>query len=106
MVLRKVVDIYSVGWLRALLMLRRNRRMGWRMLGREFRYCLRQARAGNWRAVKNAFSGYLAEHREHDTSAGTGWTKQRAMRRLYERVWAEERAYWTGYYETHPDAPQ
>jgi hypothetical protein len=46
------------------------------------RYPLRQARARNWRAVKNYFNGYLAEHAHLGTRCGTGWTRGRAYRDL------------------------
>lgn len=46
------------------------------------RYPLRQARARNWRDVKNYFNGYLAEHAHLGTRCGTGWTRGRAYRDL------------------------
>lgn len=51
------------------------------------RYLQRQARARNWRAVRNYFNGYLAEHRHGGHNAGRGWTKRAALRRV-ERICA------------------
>jgi hypothetical protein len=70
------IDVYPVG----LLMDWRHR--GIRRLRYSLRYPLRQARAGEWRAVRNYFNGYLAEHPDGQTSAGHGWTKRAALRRL------------------------
>ena len=53
-----------------------------RPLRRALRYPLRQASAGNWRAVRNYFNGYLAEYRGGGFNAGHGWTQDRALRRL------------------------
>ncbi len=84
------VAIYPVGVLADLLALRRARHHGllrWalrRLLG-TLRRVAGQARARNWRAVKNAFNGYLAEPTpfpEHMRRCGSGWTKRRAMRSL------------------------
>lgn len=51
----------------------------------EWRYIKRQARARNWRAVRNSFNGYLAEHQHGGHNAGKGWTKRAAQRRV-ERI--------------------
>jgi hypothetical protein len=55
---------------------------------RQRRYLVRQARARNWRAVKNSFNGYLAELTYSteltQRTCGHGWTKHRAARRLGE----------------------
>lgn len=55
------------------------------------RYLYRQAKCGNWRAVRNYFNGYLAEwnfppdgmmhHR-----CGKGWTRRRARRSLGQHL--------------------
>lgn len=66
------VDVYPVGWLDA-----------WkrRRLKSEWRYMVQQARNRNWRAVRNTFNGYLAEHENHPHNCGRGWTKRAATRR-------------------------
>lgn len=74
-------DIYPVG---LLMDLRRRRvRSG-------LRYLRYQAGRRNWRAVRNYFNGYLAEHRHGGHNAGKGWTKRAAARRV-ERVCEETR---------------
>lgn len=70
------LDVYPVG----LLMDWKHRKV--RPLRRALRYPLRQARAHNWRAVRNYFNGYLAEHDGHPHNAGRGWTKRAAVRRV------------------------
>lgn len=72
------VDVYAVGVLDALQ--RRELRRHWRYL----RY---QIARRNWRAVRNSFNGYLAEHDNHPHNCGKGWTKRAAMRRA-ERLCA------------------
>lgn len=45
----------------------------------------RHVRNRNWRGLKNAFNGYLAEPRAFPaglTRCGSGWTKKRALRSL------------------------
>lgn len=45
----------------------------------------RHVRARNWRALKNAFNGYLAEPVAFPAGlrrCGSGWTKKRALRSL------------------------
>lgn len=66
---------------------------------RAFRYALRMplrhARAGNWRAVKNWFNGYLAEPQEFPPGVarcGAGWTRGRAYRDLQRLIAAAEPA--------------
>lgn len=76
------IDIYRVGVLDAL-------RADWRIvtvlrrrpyrLRQEARYLLMQAKRRNWRAVRNSFNGFLAEHRYAGTRCGHGWTRQRAL---------------------------
>ncbi|MEU5938648.1 hypothetical protein ABZ807_05570 [Micromonospora sp. NPDC047548] len=89
------VDVYPVGVLADLLMLRGARRNGalrWalrRVLG-TLRYVAGRARAGRWREVKNSFNGYLAEPRRWPqdgslTRCGSGWTQRRALRSLRRR---------------------
>ncbi|MEV2277741.1 hypothetical protein AB0I72_19355 [Nocardiopsis sp. NPDC049922] len=53
------------------------------------RCVIEQARAGRWRAVRRAFSGYLAEPTPFPpglTRCGAGWTRARAERDLYRRM--------------------
>jgi hypothetical protein len=45
------------------------------------------ARAGNWRAAKNFFNGYLAEPKHELPNfirCGSGWTKKRAVRSFWK----------------------
>ena len=35
-----------------------------------------------WRAMRNYFNGWLAEHPDGASSAGRGWTQRAALRRL------------------------
>lgn len=75
-------DVYPVG---LLLDFKRGRlRYGLR------RYLMRQVRDRNWRAVRNYFNGYLAEHRHGGHNAGRGWTKRAAIRRV-ERICKDAR---------------
>lgn len=57
-------------------------------LRRSRRYLLRQIKARNWRAVRNHFNGYLAEHEHGGHNAGRGWTQDAALRRV-ERICQE-----------------
>jgi hypothetical protein len=96
------VDVYPVGLLGDLLRDWRQARH-WRRfraadgeptlhVRRTARYLIGRVRAGNWRAVKNTFNGYLAEPTpfpEEIRRCGSGWTKARALRSLrrqYERA--------------------
>lgn len=92
------IDIYPVGWLAALLRLRRAYEAGFPAEHRNearahargaVRYQLRrnaeQIRAGKWRELKNSFNGYLAEPTPFPAGisrCGSGWTKRRARRSL------------------------
>lgn len=82
------IDVYPVGVLSDLLYVRSafrqrlGRRDALRRLRREPRYIWYQARRRNWRAIKNSFNGYLAEHRTDGTRCGHAWTKNRALRDL------------------------
>ena len=94
------VDIYPVGWLAALRSAWRyltmpnpggtfSRRFWWLNLRREWRYCVQRARAGNWRAVRMSFNGYLAEPNpfpEGVRRCGSGWTRARARRSLERQI--------------------
>lgn len=48
-------------------------------------------KARNWRAAKNYFNGYLAEHATLGTRAGTGWTRGRAYRDLARHLHSDPR---------------
>lgn len=89
------VDVYRVGlWYDAWFLWRRltlrlPRRLGpydvgaWRTFFHGLRRdCIEQAAARNWRAVRNYFNGWLAEHPDGRSSAGRGWTQRAALRRL------------------------
>lgn len=91
------IDVYPVGVLADLLRIgrairyRRRDAILW-ALGR-FRRTIgvlwRWARAGNWRAVKGAFNGYLAEPVAFPAGlrrCGSGWTKRRALRSLQRHL--------------------
>jgi hypothetical protein len=79
------IDVYAVGLWRDLRQFRasghRPRRV--RRLARSLRYPFRQARARNWRAVRNYFNGYLAEPYTMPpgvTRCGRGWTRRGALK--------------------------
>lgn len=75
-----VIDIYPVGLLHDWK-LRKVRPLRWAL-----RYPVRQATAGNWRAARNYFNGYLAEHPSKGRRAGHGWTKRRAYHDLIRHL--------------------
>ena len=81
-------QFYTVGWLEAL----RSRGRRLQMLRRVWRYDVSQAKAGDWRAVKNSFNGWMYEPTPWPEGArrcGTGWTQRRAVRsffRHYEEI--------------------
>jgi hypothetical protein len=72
------MDVYPVGWLQAW----KSGPRRWNHLKREWRSVVYWARRRNWRAVRNTFNGYLAEHEHGGHNAGRGWTKRRAIRRV------------------------
>ena len=96
-------DTYPVGVLHAIKAIRRaiflrDDRLNGKRLGiirfnvrRQSDYLRRQIKARNWRAVRNAFNGYLCEHDNHPHNAGRGWTKRAAQRRA-ARLCAEASA--------------
>lgn len=96
---RPLIDIYPVGVLDRLLRLGRAIRtrnpelIRWALgqCGWEARYIVGRARERNWRAVRNAFNGYLAEHRTRGARCGHGWTRRRALRDLYRHLADYER---------------
>ncbi|NUS25003.1 MAG: hypothetical protein HOV92_12375 [Streptomyces sp.] len=85
---RTAVSIYPVGLFSDLARFVHapDRSDARRRLRSALRYPVRQARAGNWRAVKNYFNGYLAEHDTLGFRAGTGWTRGRAYRDLVRHL--------------------
>ena len=67
------IDVYPVGLLSDL---KRGRlRYGIK------HYLWHQIKRQDWRAVRNYFNGYLAEHDGCHHNAGRGWTQHRAMGR-------------------------
>ena len=94
------IDVYPVGWLATVLRVRRylthpelagHRVQAWSEIRKSWRYTIYQLRRQNWRAVKNAFNGYLAEPEEfpdgdYRRRCGTGWTRARALRSLDRRL--------------------
>lgn len=50
-----------------------------------------RVKARNWRAAKNYFNGYLAEHAHAGSRAGTGWTRGRAYRDLVRHLHSDPR---------------
>jgi hypothetical protein len=52
---------------------------------------LDRIKARNWRAAKNYFNGYLAEHESLGTRCGTGWTRGRAYRDLARHLHRDPR---------------
>lgn len=88
---RVPVDIYPVGVLhdiqriyRALTVPSlRGKRLGVVrfVLRTERRYLASSVRKREWRAVRNSFNGYLAEHQGCAHNCGRGWTRKAASRR-------------------------
>lgn len=96
---RPLIDIYPVGVLADLIRLGRAIRsrqpqlIRW-ALGKcwyEVRYLAQKVRYRQWRELKNAFNGYLAEHRTRGYRCGHGWTRRRALRDLYRHLAEYER---------------
>lgn len=50
-----------------------------------------RVKARKWRAAKNYFNGYLAEHAHAGTRCGTGWTRGRAYRDLARHLNSDPR---------------
>ncbi len=96
---RPLIDVYPVGVLAELLRLGRALRSRQPQLARwamgklwwEFGYIAHNIRTRNWRAARNAFKGYLAEHRTRGHRCGHGWTRRRALRDLYRHLRESER---------------
>lgn len=92
------IDVYPVGWLKAILGVWRAytrhlpadarrpiRRHALRALRGQLSNTVRHARNRRWRELKNEFNGYLAEPTPLPAGlrrCGSGWTKRRAVRRL------------------------
>lgn len=76
-------EVYPVGLLHDLQLFIHNpdRKQARQRLRSSLRYPLGQARARNWRALRNYFNGYLAEH-PMSPQCGHGWTRGRAFRDL------------------------
>lgn len=87
------IAVYRVGMLQALFMdwRRLTKRLGpgwWKptYTVRELRQLAYWARRRNWRAIRNAFNGWLAEHAYAGTRAGHGWTRRRALADLQRHL--------------------
>lgn len=97
------IDVYAVGvlWdLRTVYRYLRNRRqlrargvqVGFQVrkhIKYVFRGPWRNIKKGKWREAKNCFNGYLAEPTpfpEGLRRCGSGWTRKRALRRLYRQA--------------------
>jgi hypothetical protein len=68
-------DVYSVGLLRDI----KRRRVRYGVRSYLIGYCLKGRR---WRAARNYFNGYLAEHEGCHHNCGRGWTKRAAERHV------------------------
>lgn len=90
-----LTEVYPVGlqrsiWLASRLVRSGKFRLAWAELAQELTRELGLLQTGNWRSVKLALNGHLAEPREWPSGmrrCGTGWTKKRAIR-------ATQKAYW------------
>lgn len=69
------VDTYPVGWMAVV-------RTTWNLLKHEWWYFRRMFREQNWRAIRNTFNGFLAEHPGCQHNAGRGITPKSAIRRV------------------------
>jgi hypothetical protein len=68
-------DIYPVGILAHIL----HRKIRYGLRCYLWEYCIKGHR---WRAARNYFNGYLAEHEGCHHNSGKGWTKNAAERRV------------------------
>lgn len=82
------VEIYRVGVLDDLHMFihHADRKQARTYLRRTVRRLLTMARERRWRALRNSFNGYLAEHPTRGTRCGHGWTRGRAYRDLQRHL--------------------
>lgn len=95
-------DIYPVGALASLLMIRRAvRDRRWSIvkhyIQRERQTLRRYRRNREWQNLKNHFNGYLCEPTPFPvgvTRCGSGWTKRRAARSMDRQILKAE-ARWT-----------
>lgn len=77
-----MTDVYPVG-------LFADWKHGYLRYGLQY-HLIRHVHRRNWRAVRNYFNGFLAEHEGHSHSAGKGWTRRSATRRA-QRLCEESR---------------
>lgn len=87
------IALYRVGMLQALFMdwRRLTLRLGpgwWKFTSTRYElgHIAGWARQRNWRAVRGAFDGWLAEHAYAGTRAGHGWTRRRALADLQRHL--------------------
>jgi hypothetical protein len=82
------VEIYPVGVLSDIQQFVHNpdRKQARAHARRGLRRLLELARERNWRALRNSFNGYLAEHATRGTRCGHGWTRGRAYRDLQRHL--------------------
>ena len=78
------VEVYPVGVLSDVQHFIHNpdRKQARATLRRTVRRLLGHIRHGQWRALRQSFNGYLAEHATRGTRCGHGWTRGRAVRDL------------------------
>jgi hypothetical protein len=69
------VDVYPVGLFSDI----NRKRVRYGLRHYLWSYCIKGRR---WRAARNYFNGYLAEHEHGGHNAGRGWTKRAALRRV------------------------
>lgn len=84
------IDIYAVGLLHDLQIFihsPQSLRRRWRSLRCRLRRGIwDRIRQRNWRALRNYFNGYLAEHATCGTRCGHGWTRGRAYNDLMRHL--------------------
>ncbi|MBE4796157.1 hypothetical protein [Streptomyces caniscabiei] len=87
------ITIYSVGLLHDLTLFIHNpdRPTARRTLRASLHREWDRIKARKWRAAKNYFNGYLAEHATLGTRCGTGWTRGRAYRDLARHLHRDPR---------------
>lgn len=71
----QLTSIYPVGLLNDI----KRKRVRYGLKHYLWSYCIKRK---NWRAARMYFNGYLAEHEHGGHNAGSGWTKNRANRRV------------------------
>lgn len=100
------IGTYPVGVLRCLLQAHRfvvtpalwrvqeARQIVFNSCRHEIRYLHSRAQEGDWRSIKSAFNGFLAEWNyppndsrfRHAGRCGSGWTRKRALRSLGQQI--------------------